>query len=147
MAIENARLYAAVRRNEARIEKELRFAQRVQAALMPELPKVAGASTWRDGSSRRASSAATSTTCSRRIRVRSSSAVGDVSGKGAPAALYGAFAAELVRSRTLRRRFTPDRFSVPGVLQSMNTHPARARARGVLLHAVLCVLRSRPRAR
>ena len=48
-------------------------------------------------------------------------AVGDVSGKGAPAALYGAFAAELVRSRTLRRRFTPDRFSVAGVLQAMNT--------------------------
>jgi phosphoserine phosphatase RsbU/P len=48
-------------------------------------------------------------------------AVGDVSGKGAPAALYGAFAAELVRSRTLRRRYAPDRFSVSGVLQSMNT--------------------------
>jgi sigma-B regulation protein RsbU (phosphoserine phosphatase) len=48
-------------------------------------------------------------------------AVGDVSGKGAPAALYGAFAAELVRSRTMRRRFTPDRFSVAGVLQAMNT--------------------------
>jgi sigma-B regulation protein RsbU (phosphoserine phosphatase) len=47
--------------------------------------------------------------------------VGDVSGKGAPAALYGAFAAELVRSRTLRRRFTPDRFSVSGVLQAMNS--------------------------
>jgi len=48
-------------------------------------------------------------------------AVGDVSGKGAPAALYGAFAAELVRSRTLRRRYTPERFSVAGVLQSMNS--------------------------
>jgi sigma-B regulation protein RsbU (phosphoserine phosphatase) len=48
-------------------------------------------------------------------------AVGDVSGKGAPAALYGAFAAELVRSRTMRRRFVPDRFSVSGVLQAMNT--------------------------
>jgi sigma-B regulation protein RsbU (phosphoserine phosphatase) len=48
-------------------------------------------------------------------------AVGDVSGKGAPAALYSAFAAELVRSRTVRRRYTPDKFSVAGVLQSMNT--------------------------
>jgi sigma-B regulation protein RsbU (phosphoserine phosphatase) len=48
-------------------------------------------------------------------------AVGDVSGKGAPAALYGAFASELVRSRTMRRRFTPDRFSVAGVIQAMNT--------------------------
>src|SRR4029434_5266019 len=47
-------------------------------------------------------------------------AVGDVSGKGAPAALYGAFAAEQVRSRTLRRRFTPDRFSRAGVPRAMH---------------------------
>jgi len=38
-----------------------------------------------------------------------------------PAALYSAFAGELVRSRTFRRRYAPDRFSVSGVLQSMNT--------------------------
>src|SRR5262249_52070730 len=42
-------------------------------------------------------------------------------GKGAPAALYSAFAAELVRSRTYRRRYTPEKFSVAGVLQAMNT--------------------------
>jgi hypothetical protein len=35
VAIENARLYEQVRRNEERIEKELRFAQRVQMALLP----------------------------------------------------------------------------------------------------------------
>ena len=40
VAIDNARLYEEVRRNEERIEKELRFAQRVQVALLPtELPK------------------------------------------------------------------------------------------------------------
>jgi phosphoserine phosphatase RsbU/P len=122
VAIDNARLYEEVRRNEERIEKELRFARRVQIALLPtELPK-----TVRDAD----------------VAVRFESAhelggdihdflapephalvvaVGDVSGKGAPAALYGAFAAELVRSRTMRRRFTPDRFSVSGVLQAMNT--------------------------
>jgi sigma-B regulation protein RsbU (phosphoserine phosphatase) len=44
-----------------------------------------------------------------------------VSGKGAPAALYGGFVAELVRSRTMRRRFSPDLFRVSGVLQAMNT--------------------------
>ena len=47
-------------------------------------------------------------------------AVGDVSGKGVPAALYGAFAGELVRSRTFRRRFTTIRSSPAGVLASMN---------------------------
>src|SRR4029079_6483327 len=35
VAIENARLYETVRANEVRLEKELHFAQRVQAALLP----------------------------------------------------------------------------------------------------------------
>src|SRR5205814_5408183 len=40
VAIENARLYETIRANEIRLEKEIRFAQRVQAALLPtELPK------------------------------------------------------------------------------------------------------------
>ena len=40
VAIENARLYESIRTSEARFEKELRFAQRVQKALLPqELPK------------------------------------------------------------------------------------------------------------
>src|SRR5215216_5163028 len=38
VAIDNARLYEQVRRNEERIEKELRFAQRVQVALLPTEP-------------------------------------------------------------------------------------------------------------
>jgi phosphoserine phosphatase RsbU/P len=122
IAIDNARLYDELRRNEERIEKELRFAQRVQAALLPtELPKavdgvdVAG----------RFEPARELGGDLHDFLVPEADvlvvAVGDVSGKGAPAALYGAFAAELVRSRTLRRRFTPDRFSVAGVLQAMNT--------------------------
>jgi sigma-B regulation protein RsbU (phosphoserine phosphatase) len=48
-------------------------------------------------------------------------AVGDVSGKGVPAALYSAFAAELVRSRTFRRRYTKVRTSPGAILESMNT--------------------------
>ena len=122
IAIDNAHLYEEVRRNEERIEKELRFAQRVQEALLPQdLPKslqgieVAGRfepARELGGDLHEFLSPDPNT-----LAV----AVGDVSGKGAPAALYGAFAAELVRSRTLRRRFTPDRFSVGGVLQAMNT--------------------------
>jgi sigma-B regulation protein RsbU (phosphoserine phosphatase) len=38
-----------------------------------------------------------------------------------PAALYSAFAGELVRSRTFRRRYAPERFSPAGVLASVNT--------------------------
>jgi sigma-B regulation protein RsbU (phosphoserine phosphatase) len=48
-------------------------------------------------------------------------AVGDVSGKGVPAALYSAFAAELVRGRTFRRRYLPERSSPASVLASINT--------------------------
>ena len=121
VAIENARLYEEVRRNEERIERELRFAQRVQVALLPtELPAelhnadVAGrfepahelGGDLHDFLAPEPDSLVV--------------AVGDVSGKGAPAALYGAYAAELVRSRTMRRRYTPDRFSVAGVLEAMN---------------------------
>jgi sigma-B regulation protein RsbU (phosphoserine phosphatase) len=48
-------------------------------------------------------------------------ALGDVSGKGTPAALYSVFAGELVRGRTFRRRFMPER-STPGkVLMSINS--------------------------
>ena len=46
---------------------------------------------------------------------------GDVSGKGVPAALYSAFAGELVRSRTFRRRYVADRSGPATVLASMNT--------------------------
>lgn len=48
-------------------------------------------------------------------------AVGDVSGKGVPAALYSVFAGELVRGRTFRRRFLPERSSPSKVLMSINT--------------------------
>src|SRR5262245_29957320 len=122
VAIENAQLYEEVRRNEERIEKELRFAQRVQAALLPtELPVRLRAA---DVAGRFAPAPELGGDLHDFLSPEPNSlvvAVGDVSGKGAPAALYGAFASELVRSRTLRRRYTPDRFSVAGVLESMNS--------------------------
>jgi sigma-B regulation protein RsbU (phosphoserine phosphatase) len=122
VAIENARLYEQVRRNEERIEKELRFAQRVQAALAPtEAPTRLRTA---DVAGRFAPAHELGGDLHDFILPDPNSlvvAVGDVSGKGAPAALYSAYAAELVRSRTARRRYTPDKFSVAGVLQSMNT--------------------------
>ena len=48
-------------------------------------------------------------------------ALGDVSGKGVPAALYSVFAGELVRGRTFRRRYLPERSSPADVLMSINT--------------------------
>ncbi len=123
VAIDNARLYEEVRRNEERIEKELRFAQRVQVALLPtEPPKTAQGV---DVAGRFEPARELGGDIHEFVVPEPDTlvvAVGDVSGKGAPAALYGAFAAEQVRSRTLRRRFTPDRFSVSGVLRAMNTN-------------------------
>lgn len=121
VAIENARLYEAVRDNEDRLEREVRFAQRVQAALLPSaLPrKFRGVSVAAQFAPARelggdfydflAPDAHTLVV-----------AVGDVSGKGVPAALYSAFAGELVRSRTFRRRYTPERATPTAILQVIN---------------------------
>src|SRR5437660_1586215 len=121
VAIENARLYETIRANEIRLEKEIRFAQRVQTALLPTEPP------------KRLKNVEL---CARFAPARELGgdlydylapepnslvvAVGDVSGKGVPAALYSAFAGELIRSRTFRRRYAPERFTAAGVLASTN---------------------------
>ena len=122
VAVENARLYEEVRSNELRIERELTFAQRVQAALLPtSLPKrLRGI----DVAARFAPARELGGDLHDFLSPEAHSlvvAVGDVSGKGVPAALYSAFAGELVRSRTFRRRYTPERTTPAGVLASMNT--------------------------
>jgi sigma-B regulation protein RsbU (phosphoserine phosphatase) len=122
VAIENARLYETISSNEVRLEKEIRFAQRVQVALLPtELPKrIKGV----DVAARFEPAYELGGDFYDFLAPEPHSlviAVGDVSGKGVPAALYSAFAGELVRSRTFRRRYTTDRSSPAGVLASMNT--------------------------
>ena len=122
VAIENARLYAEVSDTEARLEKELRFAQRVQAALLPtELPKrIKGV----DVAAAFAAARELGGDFHDFLSPESNTlvvALGDVSGKGVPAALYSVFAGELVRGRTFRRRYVPERSTPAGVLSSMNT--------------------------
>jgi len=121
VAIENARLYEAVAANEHRLEKEVRFAQRVQQALLPqELPKrLRGV----DVAARFEAARELGGDLHDFLTPEPNGlvvAVGDVSGKGAPAALYSAFAGELVRGRTYRRRYTSVQSSPAGVLASMN---------------------------
>jgi sigma-B regulation protein RsbU (phosphoserine phosphatase) len=122
VAIENARLYETIRGNEDRLEKEIRFAQRVQAALLPaELPK---RMKHVDVAARFAPARELGGDLYDFLAPEPNSlvvAVGDVSGKGVPAALYSAFAGELIRSRTFRRRYAPEQFSPAGVLASTNT--------------------------
>ncbi|MCU1385993.1 MAG: rsbU 9 [Acidobacteria bacterium] len=122
VAIENARLYERIRSNEVRLEKEIRFAQRVQAGLLPvELPKrMKGV----DVAARLEPARGLGGDFYDFLAPEPNSlvvAVGDVSGKGVAAALYSAFAGELVRSRTFRRRYAPERFTPAGVLLSSNT--------------------------
>ena len=122
VAIENARLYEELRANEARLEKEVRFAQRVQIALLPTGPPkrlkgVEVAAAFDPAREVGGDFHDYLTPESNTLVV----AVGDVSGKGVPAALYSAFAAELVRGRTFRRRYLPERSSPSGVLASINT--------------------------
>jgi sigma-B regulation protein RsbU (phosphoserine phosphatase) len=122
VAIENARLYETVRANEIRLEKEVRFAQRVQAALLPVgLPKrmkgVDVAASFDPARELGGDFHDFLSPESHTLVV----ALGDVSGKGVPAALYSVFAAELVRGRTFRRRYLPDRSTPASVLSSVNT--------------------------
>jgi sigma-B regulation protein RsbU (phosphoserine phosphatase) len=122
VAIENARLYERIRSNEKRLEKEIRFAQRVQAALLPvDVPK---RQKQVDVAARLEPARGLGGDFYDFLAPEPNSlvvAVGDVSGKGVPAALYSAFAGELVRSRTFRRRYAPERFTPAGVLMSSNT--------------------------
>ena len=130
VAIENARLYEEVSRNESRLEKELQFARRVQLALLPtQLPKrLKGV----DVSAQFAPARELGGDFHDFLMPESNTlivALGDVSGKGVPAALYSVFAGELVRGRTFRRRFMPERSS-PARARIDQHDPARASARG-----------------
>jgi sigma-B regulation protein RsbU (phosphoserine phosphatase) len=122
VAIENANLYEELRANQERLRKEVRFAQRVQMALLPAGPpkRLKGV----EVAARFAPAHELGGDFHDYLSPESHTlvvTVGDVSGKGVPAALYSAFAAELVRGRTFRRRYLPDRSSPAGVLSSVNT--------------------------
>ena len=121
VAIENARLYESIRDNEVRLEKEVRFAQRVQLALLPqELPKkLRGVDVaWHFDPARELGGDIYDFLSPEPNTLVV--AVGDVSGKGVPAALYSSFVGEVVRGRTFRRRFAPERGSPAAVLTSIN---------------------------
>jgi phosphoserine phosphatase RsbU/P len=122
VAIENARLYETVRANEVRLEKEMHFAQRVQAALLPVgLPKrMKGVEVGARFAPARELGGDFHDFLAPEANMLAV-ALGDVSGKGVPAALYSVFAAELIRGRTFRRRYLPDRSGPASVLSSVNT--------------------------
>ena len=114
IAIENARLYERVARSEARLERDLRSAQEIQMHLMPGIvPKIPGLDV------------ALRFQPARELggdlyeflafgRDRRAIVVGDVSGKGAPAALYGAMATGILRS------LAPQKLAPPEMMKRLN---------------------------
>jgi len=114
VAIENARLYERVARSEARLERDLQRAQEIQMHLMPgTAPAIPGLEV------------ALRFHPARELggdlydfmtygKERHVLAVGDVSGKGAPAALYGAMASGILRS------LAPQKLSAPDLLRRLN---------------------------
>lgn len=98
VSIENARLYEQVARDEARMERDLSAARRIQGALLPRLPSP---EYGLEIAARVVSSRELSGDVYDFLRYGPQElaiAVGDVSGKGSAAALYGAVAIGTLRS-------------------------------------------------
>jgi phosphoserine phosphatase RsbU/P len=114
IAIENARLYERVARSEARLERDLQRAQEIQMHFMPGMPpEIPGLE------------AGLRFQPARELggdlydflnygKDRHVLATGDVSGKGAPAALYGAMAMGILRS------LAPQKLAPPEMLRKLN---------------------------
>ena len=114
IAIENARLYERVARSEARLERDLRRAQEIQMHLMPGIaPKIPGieAALHFQPSSELGGDLYEFLSYGRDRQVI---IVADVSGKGAPAALYGAMASGTLRS------LAPLKLSAPDMMKRLN---------------------------
>jgi phosphoserine phosphatase RsbU/P len=98
VSIENARLYEQVAQDESRMERDLSAARRIQGALLPRLP---GPEFGLDIAARVVSSRELSGDIYDFLRYGPQDlgiALGDVSGKGSAAALYGAVAVGTLRS-------------------------------------------------
>ncbi len=98
VSIENANLYEQVRSDESRMERDLNAARRIQGALLPRLP---GPEFGLDIAARVVSSRELSGDLYDFIRYGPQElafALGDVSGKGSAAALYGAVGIGTMRS-------------------------------------------------
>lgn len=98
VSIENANLYEQVRRDETRMERDLNAARRIQGALLPRLP---GPEFGLEIAARVVSSRELSGDLYDFMRYGPQElgvAVGDVSGKGSAAALYGAVGIGTLRS-------------------------------------------------
>ena len=114
VAIENARLYERVVRSEVRLEKDLERAREIQTHLMPApSPVIPGLEVGVRFLPARelGGDLYDFLTYGKERHVL---AIGDVSGKGAPAALYGAMASGILRS------LAPQRLAASDMLRKLN---------------------------
>jgi len=114
IAIENAQLYERVVRSEMRLERDLQRAQNIQMHLMPGIvPSIPGVEIGLRFQPARELGGDLYEFLSYG-RERHVFVVGDVSGKGAPAALYGAMVSGILRS------LAPQRLAPPDMLRKLN---------------------------
>lgn len=114
VSIENARLYEQVAKDEARMERDLTSARRLQSALLPPVP---GKEYGLDIAARVVSSRELCGDLYDFLPHNSGEldiALGDVSGKGSAAALYGAAGVGILRS------LSPQRMAPAKILQKLN---------------------------
>src|ERR1700730_14557282 len=114
VALENARLYEQVARDEARLERDLQAAKRIQGALLRQVPSE---DFGLDMAARYLSARALGGDLYEFLRYGPQQlgiALGDVSGKGTAAALYGAVAIGIMRS------LAPQKLQPAEMLKQMN---------------------------
>ncbi len=139
VSIENARLYEQVAKDEARMERDLTDARRLQAALLPPVP---GKEYGLDIAARVVSSRELCGDLYDFLPHSSGDldiALGDVSGKGSAAALYGAAGVGVLRS------LAPQHLSPAKTLQKLNHVICERRIEGRFM--TMCCLSWNPSGR
>ncbi|MGC1106789.1 MAG: GAF domain-containing SpoIIE family protein phosphatase [Candidatus Acidiferrales bacterium] len=139
VSIENARLYEQVAKDEARMERDLTAARRLQSALLPPVP---GKECGLDIAARVVSSRELCGDLYDFLPHSSGNldlALGDVSGKGSAAALYGAAAVGILRS------LSPQGLAPAKILQKLNQVICERRIEGRFM--TMCFLSWNPSGR
>jgi sigma-B regulation protein RsbU (phosphoserine phosphatase) len=133
IAIENARLYERAVRSEARMERDLDRAREIQMHLMPTpSPTIQGLEVRARFRPARELGGDLYDFLSYG-KERHVLAIGDVSGKGAPAALYGAMAMGILRS------LAPQRLMAPEMLKKLNILLLERKIEGHFITLTYCV--------
>ncbi|MFI5057244.1 MAG: SpoIIE family protein phosphatase [Candidatus Acidiferrales bacterium] len=129
VSVENARLYEQVARDEARLERDLQAAKRIQGALLRPVPSE---DYGLDMAARYLSARAVCGDLYEFLRYGPQQlgvALGDVSGKGTAAALYGAVAIGIMRS------LAPQKLQPAEMLRQMNQLVGERRIEGRFMTA------------